>query len=348
MNRQEAQAARRARERAQKESEAQVTKRLSDEDLPRPAEESIKMAKEANERFINERTARLNAIADSHDEQLSDQLEETDGDMVIKDDSDEREAAAAREEQESQDYAKQLQEEGAAEEEGDSKVINGETYYLQIVNGKEKWQTLKQIRETAQKVEAADEYLQTASEAVRNASRLNPPQGEISRVEEDDLEQTLSSAVMGDEQAIKKLASVLKARPSAVTPDVLQQIDQRLSLRTELAQLESEQRDILGDPMLGRLFKVRLNELKESAPQTKLSDAYKSIGREIREAFPEKFKANPLQAKLERKKTLVNVPSASQRQATEQDDEGEEDVSSVIEQMAKARHQSQSIKHAKH
>lgn len=348
MNRQEAQAARRARERAQKEAESQGTKRLSDEDLPRPAEESIKMAKEANERVINERTARLNAIADSHDEVLSDQLEEIDGDTVIKDDSDDREAAAAREEEESKAYAKQLQEEGADQDEVDTKVINGETYYLQIVNGKEKWQKLKHIREAAQKVESADEYLQTASEAARNAARLVPSQDESSRVDDEDLERTLSSAIMGNEAAIKQLASVLKARPSAVTPDVLQQIDQRLALRTELAQLESEQQDILQDPYLSKLFKMRLNELKETAPQTKLNEAYKSIGKELRSAFPEKFKQNPLQAKLERKKTLVNTPSASQRQATESEDEGEEDVSSVIEQMAKARHQSQSIKHAKH
>lgn len=342
MNRAEAQAQRRARERAdreQHEPENLKMKSLSEDELPRPVEESNKMAKEANERYINERTERLNAIADSHDELLADEYQDIDGDKVV-DDTDEREAEAIREAAEAEAYAKKLQEEGGEED----TQVKPEIFKLRV-NGKTIELTREEMIARAQKVESADQYLQTAAEAVKNASRLAPSKDEPSRVEQDDLENTLSSAVMGDVDAIKRLASVI-SRPS-ISQDALQQIDQRLAFRTELAQLENEQRDVLEDPYLSKLFKVRLQEMRETAPETSLSEAYKGIGKELRSAFPEKFRSTT-QTKLERKRTLVNVPSASTRQATESDDEGEESVESVIEQMARARHQSQSIKHAKH
>ena len=115
----------------------------------------------------------------------------------------------------------------------------------------------------------------------------------------------------------------------------MQKIDQRLSFRTELAALESEQREILDDPMLGELFQSRLNRLKAEAPQTPLAVAYRSIGKEIRDRFP--LKSSTAQDKLERKRTLPQVPSAAARQQTETEDEGDEDVSQVIDKMAKAR-----------
>jgi len=339
MNRAEAQAARRARERAEKEHVPETThmKSLSDDELPRPVEESNKMAKEANERFINERTSRLNAIADSHDELLADEYQDIDGDKVV-DDTDEREAEALREAAEAEAYARKLQEEGGEE---DTQVKK----FKLKVNGKTIELTEEEMIARAQKVESADQYLQTAAEAVKNASRLAPSKDEPSRVEQDDLETILTSAVMGDVDAIKRFASAV-SRPS-ISQDALQQIDQRLAFRTELAQLESEQRDVLEDPYLSKLFKVRLQEMRDTAPETSLSEAYKGIGKELRTAFPEKFRSTT-QSKLERKRTLVNVPSASTRQATEAEDEGEENVESIIEQMARARHQSQSIKHAKH
>ncbi|HXN95966.1 MAG TPA: hypothetical protein VN879_15790, partial [Candidatus Acidoferrales bacterium] len=67
-----------------------------------------------------------------------------------------------------------------------------------------------------------------------------------------------------------------------------------------------------------------------------LSEAYTSIDKELRTAFPGLTKAQT-QTKLERKRTLVNVPTAASRQQTEEEPEGEEDVGNVIEQMAKAR-----------
>jgi hypothetical protein len=338
VNRAEAQAQRRARERAQKEQhepEHLQMKSLSDDELPRPIEESNKMAKEANDRIINERLERMNAIADSHDELLENDLEDTDGTTIIRDETDEREEQETREAAEAEAAARALQEEGTDEP---------KRYKLKV-NGKEMLLTEDELIARAQKVESADQYLQTASEAVRNASRLAPSKDEPSNFDKDEVRKTLAAAVMGDEEAIDRLASAI-TRPS-ISPDALQQIDQRLAFRTELASLEQEQKDLLEDPYLSKLFRVRLQEMQQEAPDTKIAEAYRGIGKELRQAFPEKFKSST-QTKLERKKTLVNVPSASTRQATEADDDGEEDVSDVIQRMAQARHQSQSIKHAKH
>jgi hypothetical protein len=299
-------------------------------------EEAVAKATEANRSKNNERLAKIEAIADGAEEHRKDDLEGID----VKDDAAEREARAIAEDEAA---AKLLQAEGATEEakeppaDSDTKEVNGETYYRQIVNGREKWQTMKEIRTLASKVEAADEYLQNASEAARNASRLAlSREDEPSKVEKVDLRKLLRAAVLGDEEAIETLASALETRPSEVTPDVVRQIDQRLSFRTELAQLEDKSKDLLENPYTKRLFRDRLNELKEENPTMGLTEAYTSIDKELRTAFPNISKAKT-QDKLERKRTLVNVPTAASRQTTEEEPEGEEDVSTVIEQMAKAR-----------
>lgn len=318
---------------------------------PEERDAAMAKAREANETRNNDRLARLNAIADSNDELRDPEMEETDGTVVFKDETDEREAAAVRESEDAERelaeaQARELQEEGAEpepRETSDEKVINGVRHYLTIVNGKEKWLTLKQLRDTSQKVDSADEYLAAAAESVRSAagqalSRTDEP----AKLDKDELRKTLSAAVLGDEEAIEKLASALSARPSEVTPDVLQQIDQRLSFRTELTQLQAEQREILEHPYLGRLFSQRLNELKAEAPTTPLAKAYRSIGKEIREAFPEKFKkttAVTLADKDARKRTLPAPVQAAGRQMTEQEEETDESVEDVIAKMAKARGQ---------
>ena len=295
----------------------------------------MQKATEANTARNNERTARMEAIADSSEEYR----DEKEG-LVVKDDAEEREARALAEDEAA---AKLLQSEGATEEtqepleDSDTKTVNGEVYYKQIVNGVERWQTLKQIREAAQKVDSADEYLRQSAESVRNASRLAlSTKDEPSELGEDELADLLAKTALGDVEATKKLASRLSRRPSEVTPDVVRQIDQRLSFRTELARLEDKSKDLLENPYARRLFNARLAELKAENPTMGLTEAYTSIDTELRTALPGLTKAKP-QDKLERKRTLVNVPTAASRQVEPDDEEGEEDVGSVIEKMAKAR-----------
>lgn len=291
---------------------------------------STEKAAQAIERRNSERLKLMESIADASEIGRKEDIEGID---KGEPDEEQLQAEAA---------ARALQEEGAApekeqvQEEGDTRVIDGITYYLTVVNGREKWQTLKQLRETASKVDAADDYLRQASEAARTSAREALSQkDEPSSLEEDEARKLLAAAALGDEEAIGRLAKAITAKPS-VTPDVLQAFDQRLSFRTELAQLEAEQKELLEDPYMGRLFRARLNELKQEAPETKLSEAYRSIGKELRQAFPG-YKGSRVQTKLERKRTLVQVPQAATRQTLETEDEGEEDASQVIERLAKAR-----------
>lgn len=299
-------------------------------------EEAQKKAREVNEERIAGRLAQIEAIADNAEKGRPDDIEG----VEKEDESARTERLAAEEEEAAKAEAKRLQTEGSAvadDTDSDTKEVNGETYYRQIVNGREKWQTIKEIRSAAQKVESADDYLHQAAESVRNAARQALSKDEPVRVEKDDLKKLLASVALGDEEAIEKLASALSARPSEVTPDVLRAVDQRLSFRTELAQLESEQKEILDDPMLSELFQSRLARLKQEAPDTPLSTAYRSIGKEIKDRFGVALKGSKTADKLERKRTLSQVPSAAARQSAPPEEEGEEDVGTVIERMAKAR-----------
>jgi hypothetical protein len=287
-------------------------------------EEALKKAQVANENRNSERLKLMEQIADTSETGRTEDIE-----------------GIEKEQLEAETTAKALQEEGAEPEKqveeaipGDEKDINGVKHFLTIVNGQEKWLTLQQLREKASKVEAADEYLRTAAEAARTAAAVVPSKDEPPSLGEDEIAELLRKQALGDDEATRALAKAL-AKPS-VTPDVLQALDQRLSFRTELAELEAKSRDLLEDPYMGRLFKARLNELKQTAPNTRLAEAYTSIDKELRTAFPG-YKAGKLQDKLERKRTLPQVPTASARQVQEAEEEGEEDAATVIERMAKAR-----------
>ncbi len=353
---------------------------MPDEKTPQELQaEKLEKARKANEERNQSRLDRMSAIADGNDEHGAADMQDTDGNkLVMKEEPtpEEREAAAAQEELDAQRFlaeqeAKTLQSQGAEtvveeaapaseekppEEPGptDVKVVNGVTHYLTIVNGKEKWLTLDQLRVAAQKVESADEYLASAAASVRNSSRLAPSaEDEPSRVEEVDLEKTLSSAVMGDEEAIKKLAAAIKARPSAVTPDVLQQFDERWLFRRAAEWFEETYADELSDPFLKRLMFERDAELAKENPHQPYKQRLKQAGEEIRTWKQKMAGGNgPVRAvaspnKLDRKKTLVNVPSAAARQMPAEDEEPEESVEDAIQKMAKARGQNRAFVHGR-
>jgi len=337
--------------------------------------ENLEKARKAREARNQSRLDRMSAIADGNDAAGSAEMQDVDGgNLIMKEPPtpEEKEAAAAREEEEQQRFlaeqeAKALQTEGAESQvesepepepakpdtPSDVKVVNGVTHYLTVVNGKEKWLTLEQLRVTAQKVESADEYLASAAASVRNSSRLTPSQqDEPSRVDDVDLEKMLSSAVMGDEEAIKKLAAAIKARPSAVTPDVLQQFDERWSFRRAAEWFEETYADELGDPFLKRLMYERDAELAKEDPHLPYKQRLKKAGDEVRTWMQKKSGTAPVRAapspnKLDRKKVLVNVPSAAARQAPPEDEDAEESVEDVIAKMAKARGQSRAIAHGR-
>jgi hypothetical protein len=340
-----------------------------------------KKAYEAVNNRNNSRVDRLSEIADNNEAmRKEDMVELDDGNLQI--DSSPEDAAEQAASQESMEaeralaelQAKQAQEEGVeptTEEEpskqeaqedkpADVKVVNGETHYLTVVNGKEKWLTLPQLRATAQKVESADEYLAAAAESVRNAARLDlsskKKEDEPSKVEKVDMEKVLRSVAMGDEEAIKKFASAFealqesRAKPSEVTPDVLQQIDERWAFRSAADWFNEQYKDLLDDPYLKQLVVERDAAMAKSSPNMPYKQRLKSAGDEIRGWLNKQKgasgpKVSASETKVDRKKTLANVPGASQRQASTVDEEPEETPSEVIAKMAKARGQERAIVH---
>lgn len=351
---------------------------------------NLKRAREINEERNRSRTNRLSEIADNNEKMREAEMVDTpEGDLrMTEPTAEEIEAAAEVESAEAERalaelQARQLQEEGAepvdepveaAEgkeaDDGDKstrettpsdvKVVNGETHYLTVVNGNEKWLTLTQLRAVAQKVESADQYLAAAAESVRNATRLDlssaRAKDEPSKVEEVDLEKTLNSAVMGDKEAIRTLASAIKglqqarAKSSEVTPDVLQQIDERWSFRRAAEWFEEQYQDLLSDPNLKKLVYERDSELASSSPKMPYKQRLQAAGDEIRGWLQKRTGAAPVKAtasetKADRKKALVNVPTAAARQEGPRDEEETETVEDVIQKMAKARGQGRAMVH---
>jgi len=346
-------------------------------------------AAEVNANQNNRRISRIEEIARGADARRSADMDDTDGETATGrfadgelDDSPEareraaeiadREAEEALEEErlaasraiaDEESRARRLQSEGAGEGEGegtgereqlnqagDEKVVGGVKYYLTIVNGKEKWLTLEQLRNAAQKTEATEVALQRAQDAVKQATQLAlQPKDTPSEISEGDLEDVIASAALGDGDAVKKLASAIKARPSTHTPvDVSRQVSEQLATQRAIDQAEREQAEILQHATLGRYFRMRLGQLAQDEPDLQIVEAYRKIGNEIRQEFAPMLKGKGLPSKEERKRTLVNPPRAASRATrTEEDDDQEESPSAIADRMAKARGQQRAIRHGR-
>jgi hypothetical protein len=234
---------------------------------------------------------------------------------------------------------------------GDEKVVGGVRYYLTIVNGKEKWLTLEQLRGAAQKTEAVEVALQRANDAVKQATQLAlQPKDTSSEIPDGELEEVIASAALGDGDAVKKLASAIKSRPSTTPVDVSRQVSEQLATQRAIDQAEREQVEILQHASLGRFFRMRLGQLARDEPDLQIIDAYRKIGREIRQEFAPMLKA-PRQeppSKDLRKRSLGDRPRAAARAArVEPEDDEEESPSAIADRMAKSRGQQRAIRHGR-
>jgi hypothetical protein len=312
---------------------------------------------------------RRNAIADEADDLRDTEMADIEGDKIVartaksaeelQEDADakeERDAAAERRRLEAGGEDPGDEDEGDEEEEateGDSKLINGVRHYLVIVHGKEKWLTLREIREKAGKVEAADEYLQQAAESARRAVALQTSEAEESEEADTELEETLNKALLGDQESVKKLARQIKASPSRVTPDVMQAVDERLTFRDAVNWFEGEYKTELADSRLKQMIVQEDVRLRDENPTMPYRERLKKAGDSIRkwrndvlgvkqQAGPD---GNPKPSKLERKRQMSQVPAAGGRQGGNEEADVEESVSQQIERMAAGRHQARAIKH---
>lgn len=348
---------------------------------------------QVNDRGNRARVDRLARIANVADGNRASELDDVDGDRTtgrfaggeFDDSAEARERAAEREEAEAQaaleaqreaaeeeerENARRLQEEGRAEdedepgrvaadetEEGDERVINGVKHYAVAINGQVRWLTLKQLREDRAKAGDVDKALQDAQAALQSAAAasLRPnPDEEEPELDEQDLRNVFTAAVMGDEEAIAKLVPLIARKNPGVSRDaVSQEVSRRLATQREVERSEAEQRQILEHPVLGGVFKQRLAALSQEKPTTRIYDAYQQVGQSMRKDFAamlpkegnaDRSRPNPPADKATRKRSYVGPPSAASRQPVAQDPDREVPVGETIDQIARSRGQSRAIR----
>jgi hypothetical protein len=229
-------------------------------------------------------------------------------------------------------------------DEGDERVIDGVRHYATVVAGELKWLTLPQLKAQAGKVTDTERALQDAREAVQRASQLALAPREAPSEIPADLEEIITSANLGDEEAVKKLASVIRNGAAAKTPvDVRSQISEQIATQRAIDAGEREATDLLSNESLGPVFRMRLQALSRTEPTLKIVDAYKKIAGQMRTEFAPML-GNRLPTREQRKRTLAEPLSTAGRQRPEPREEQEEPVSSVIDQLAKSRGQQRAIR----
>ena len=321
--------------------------------------EREKQAREANQARINERLERLNAIANQ-----SDDLKTKDGMEDIPDEAwQERGGGKSPAEDVEEaperviadaEAADKAADEARAAGASDVKEVNGETYYLIVVNGSEKWLTLKQLRETSSKIEAADQYLREAKDAAKRIAAAPPSQDEGSSPAKGRARELISRALMGEQEAVDELAQLIDAPPSRVTPDVVQAVDERvdsrLTFRDAVSWFDQEYKTELADPELQKRIVRRDSEMAKLYPEMDFRQRLKEVGDEARAMRIAKGGAGPvsndrLREKEQRKASVRAIPAAAARLVDESEEDDGETYESAIQQIAKARGQGRPVVH---
>jgi len=234
--------------------------------------------------------------------------------------------------------------------------------YRLVINGDERWMSLKEIRARAQKVENADEYLQTAVETARTAARAVPTAEEKAEAERQRQErrtrvkELLKRQALGDEQAIDDLAELIDAAPPAVTPDVLRALDERfdsrVTFREAVSWFESEYEDVLKHQAMKSYAGELDAALAAKSPQMPPRERLRRVGEQIRRELKDTFGIAQGTAgngapstKAQRKAEVRRPPPAGERPRTEAGEDEAEDYSTTIQKIAQSRHQPRAVVH---
>lgn len=241
----------------------------------------------------------------------------------------------------------------------------------------EKWLTLAQVRELGGEPEGGEGDLHNdgGGDTTPPARRTSPTAAELEqrRVQAEEAEKNrkaeakaklkdlLTRVSMGDEEAIDQLAE-MQADQSRVTPDLQQlvneQVDARMAGRTDfqsaVAWFESEEgfADVLTTPRLkqeaGRLDK----EMATLHPELTARQRLERVGKQLRQLRADfggpaasEARPNTRQSKVERKKSIPQVPSAAGRPRPETEPDERESTQDAIRRMAQSRGQARAIKH---
>lgn len=234
---------------------------------------------------------------------------------------------------------------GSPEENPDERVVDGVRYYRTMVDGNERWLTLTQLREGVSNGIATRETLQRAQEALRSAAQppVSPERPAGEDLDDEDLENVILSAGMGDAEAVKKLVSVIR-RPAVSREDIDRRVSQRIATQRAVDQAESAQADLLGNKVLEPEFRRRLREYGSANPSKLIIDCYQAVGDQMRKDFAPMIGSSGKgqgsgQSKQERKREIVSPPRSAGRQPARPDEDREVPVGDQIDAIARSRGQ---------
>ena len=224
------------------------------------------------------------------------------------------------------------------EEQGEIKQEEPRKFKLKI-NGVEREMTEEEVISRAQKVEAADQYLQEAAR-IRNEANKQPSKEDAAKVDDDDL--ALARAIqMGDEgEAVKAIQKIKQNRLS--TDDVYNlvrtELGQQLKFNAETDRFQTEYADLLKDKEAKQqIFDLdEYYHLKGEAPGY---ERFKKAAESVKRLMGNAGNAHSMDEKRERKAQVrVVTPAAGRTPPPAQ--EKEPSASDIIASMAKARGQS--------
>ena len=320
-----------------------------------------RLAREANDRRINDRLDRLNAIANQSDEaKVEDGMEDLDDDAWDEQAKARPPHNSANEDDDAVAVAEKADrdaDDARAAGADDVRITNGVTHYRLVVNGQERWLTLEQLRANASKVSSADEYLRDAKEAAKRFTEVTPShRDERPQPDQDRVRDLISRAIMGEQSAIDELALTIGSRPSEVTPDVVravdEQIESRLTFREAVSWFDREYASELADPDLKEFIVDYDAKLAARDPSMNFKERLKAVGdkarsiRGVKADAPKTAQVKPSEDKAARKASIRSITQASGRPyESPDDDDGEESYEQAIAKMAASRGQARPVSH---
>ena len=295
----------------------------------------------------DERLARLAAINDANDANNAEELADVNDDGTTTPFLVESDAAEV--------VPEEVPPKKVKSESDDSDDLPVQKFKLKI-NGKEVEFTQEELIARAQKVESADQYLADAARQRREAVPAEPvPAGptaaELQRQRDEEDRAIVRAIQMGTEEEALQAVRSLEARragPSVTADDMSRAIDERLAFNEAISKFRTDYADIARDPMLNSLAQQRDNQLIAEGDSRSYAERYEQIGKELR-AWKESLVPAPqvkapvdtgMEAKAAKKAAAPTVPIAATKkvqQVKPDEDDGEEDASSVIANIAKAR-----------
>jgi hypothetical protein len=306
------------------------------------------------------RVAMLNAIGDRHDEFRAEELAD------IRDDGSTEEFVVQRADGEQEDLTEDppIVEPETPPRVDEPAPLDTAQMITRKVNGKLVTKPLEEWLVDASKVNAADEYLQDAArlrkEVVREPAPQEPQQPvltpeQLAAERREKLRQRVRAIQMGTEdEAISAFEEMENAvsRPTITADDINRVTDERLKFNTAISEFRKEFSDLVSNPQLNRMVLDMDAALIARGDKRSYSERYTEVGQAVRQWRDDLIKSSTpeptvpaaeknvtsLDTRRAAKAAAPKVPQAASKSSTPPpEDDGEEDVSSVIAGIAKAR-----------